>query len=60
MDNACSFCGKRKREVRKLIGCVGTTVVINPPPAKAAARKMALICDECVELYYEILQSEGH
>ncbi len=39
----CSFCGKSKDKVRKLVAGPGV-----------------FICDQCVQLCNEVLQSEGH
>jgi len=44
-DIKCSFCGKRQKEVKKIIA--------NPHD-----RPRAYICDECVETYDSILQEE--
>lgn len=40
----CDFCGKERREVRKLI---------------ATAHQRIFICDECVVLCVDILKAEG-
>jgi len=60
---ACSFCGKRQNEVRKLIagpgvyicdGCTGLAVV----SAGTAGKPIACICSECLELCDEIITEE--
>ena len=72
--DACSFCGKKRSQVKTLIGGTGrawggrsivdaiSSWAINPDQATADAerisRETVWICDECVLLCYEILKSE--